>query len=69
MSEADYQSLIEVIVCKLTVENYLKQILCFSYAVISCIQVVTVGVVGGSDLNKISEQLRKTGLPLIFFTL
>jgi len=26
------------------------------------LQVVTVGVVGGSDLSKISEQLGKTGL-------
>jgi hypothetical protein len=30
-------------------------------------QVVTIGVVGGSDLSKISEQLGKTGLSLLRF--
>lgn len=30
-------------------------------------QVVTVGIVGGSDLSKITEQLGRTGIYFFFF--
>lgn len=36
------------------------------FYLLACVQVVTIGVVGGSDLVKISEQLGKTGTVQLF---